>query len=63
MACRSRAGFDLEILAIVSDERFNYGEPRFRAYGLLGGQPYCLVFTIRDDAYRRSACGVPTQRS
>jgi uncharacterized DUF497 family protein len=43
---------DLEILAIVGDDRFNYGESRFRAYGLLDGQPHCLVFTIRGDAYR-----------
>jgi uncharacterized protein len=43
---------DLEILAIVGDDRFNYGEPRFRAYGLLDDQPHCLVFTIRNDAYR-----------
>jgi uncharacterized protein len=43
---------DLDILAIVHDDRFDYGEPRFRAYGLLEGQPYCLVFTIRNDAYR-----------
>jgi uncharacterized DUF497 family protein len=35
---------DLEILAIVRDNRFDYGEPRFRAYGLLDGQPHCLVF-------------------
>jgi len=43
---------DVEILAIVGDDRFNYGEPRFRAYGLLDGQPHCLVFTIRNGAYR-----------
>ena len=43
---------DLEILAIVGDDRFDYGEPRFRAYGLLDGQPHCLVFTMRNDAYR-----------
>ncbi|MEA2951175.1 MAG: uncharacterized protein QOJ96_695 [Alphaproteobacteria bacterium] len=43
---------DLEISAIVSDNRFDYGEPRHRAYGLLGGLPYCLVFTIRDGTYR-----------
>ena len=43
---------DLVILAISSDDRFDYGEPRYHAYGLLDGQPYCLVFTIRDGAYR-----------
>jgi uncharacterized DUF497 family protein len=43
---------DLEIQALVRDDRFDYGEPRFRAYGLLDGQPYCLVFTMRNGAYR-----------
>jgi uncharacterized DUF497 family protein len=26
---------DLDVFAIVRDDRFNYGEPRFRAYGLM----------------------------
>jgi uncharacterized DUF497 family protein len=43
---------DLVIFAIVRDDRFDYGEPRYRAYGLLDGLPHCLVFTIRDGAYR-----------
>jgi uncharacterized DUF497 family protein len=43
---------DLEVSAIVRDDRFDYGEPRYRAYGLLDGLPHCLVFTIRDRAYR-----------
>jgi uncharacterized DUF497 family protein len=30
---------DLEIQALVRDDRFDYGEPRFRVYGLLDGQP------------------------
>ncbi len=43
---------DLIVLAIVRDDRFDYGEPRFRAYGRLDGQPYCLVFTLRNGAKR-----------
>ena len=43
---------DLEIQALVRDDRFDYGELRLRAYGLLDGQPHCLVFTMRNDAYR-----------
>jgi uncharacterized protein len=43
---------DLEVLAIVNDDRFNYGEPRFRAYGLIDGAAHCLVFTIRNEQYR-----------
>jgi uncharacterized protein len=43
---------DLDVFAIVRDDRFNYGEPRFRAYGLIDGMAYCLVFTIRNEQYR-----------
>jgi uncharacterized DUF497 family protein len=43
---------DLDVLAIVRDDRFDYGEPRFRAYGLLDGEPHCLVFTTRDRTSR-----------
>jgi uncharacterized DUF497 family protein len=55
---------DLEIQALVRDARFDYGEPRFRAYGLLDGQPHCVSSsrcgTMRTD---RSVCGVLMQRS
>jgi uncharacterized protein len=43
---------DLDIVTIIRDDRFDYGEPRFQAYGLLDGKPHCLVFTIRNNAYR-----------
>jgi uncharacterized protein len=43
---------DLHILAVVDDDRFEYGEPRYRGYGLIDGLAYCLVFTIRDGQYR-----------
>jgi uncharacterized DUF497 family protein len=43
---------DLDILAIVSDDRFEYGEPRYRGYGRIDNLSYCLVFTIRDGRYR-----------
>ena len=39
------AAADLEIKANVEDDRFI--EPRFRAYGLLHGETYCLAYTIR----------------
>ena len=38
---------DLEILSVKQDERFDYGEMRFRAWGLIDGQTYCLAFTTR----------------
>jgi len=43
---------DLEALAIVRDDRFEYGEPRYRAYGLIDGVAHCLIFTVRNGRYR-----------
>ena len=43
---------DLDVLAIIRDDRFEYGEPRYRAYGLIEGVALCLVFTIRSERYR-----------
>jgi hypothetical protein len=43
---------DLDVYAIVRDDRFQYGEPRYRAYGVIDGATYCLAFTIRDGRYR-----------
>ncbi|MET0904503.1 MAG: BrnT family toxin [Tardiphaga sp.] len=43
---------DLTVVALVRDDRFDYGEPRFRAYGLIDGQPCCLVFTLRNGTKR-----------
>jgi uncharacterized protein len=43
---------DLETLAIVRDDRFDYGEPRYRAYGLIDGVAHCLIFTVRNGQYR-----------
>jgi uncharacterized DUF497 family protein len=44
---------DLDVVAIVDDDRFHYGKPRYRAYGSIDGLAYCLVFTIRDEQYRQ----------
>ena len=43
---------DLDVLAIIRDDRFEYGEPRYRAYGLIEGVAHCLVFAIRNERYR-----------
>jgi len=43
---------DLDMLAVKQDERFDYGEMRFRAWGLIDGLAYCLAFTTRDDRVR-----------
>ncbi|HEY5070390.1 MAG TPA: BrnT family toxin [Caulobacteraceae bacterium] len=42
----SRAA-EFEILTVEEDLRRVYGEPRFRAFGLLDGTPHCLAFTRR----------------
>lgn len=38
---------EFEILAVRGDSRFDYGEERFRAWGLIDGKAYCLAFTTR----------------
>jgi uncharacterized DUF497 family protein len=43
---------DLEILRFVEDERNEYGEIRYRAWGLIDGKTHCLAFTYRDGALR-----------
>ncbi len=43
---------ELKVLAILEDDRFDDGEQRFRAFGLIDGQFHCLVFAERDDGLR-----------
>lgn len=43
---------DLDMLAVEPDARFAYGEERFRAWGLIAGEAYCLAFTTRGDRVR-----------
>lgn len=47
----SRAA-DLEILAFIEDDRNEYGETRYRAWGLIEGEAYSLAFTYRGDRVR-----------
>ena len=56
----SRAS-ELEILAFIKDDRSEYGETRYRAWGLIDGKTYCLAFTHRGDkvrAYQASAARI-----
>ncbi|MEH3045526.1 BrnT family toxin [Sphingomonas adhaesiva] len=46
------AGFELAAAAVAIDNRREYGEDRFRAFGYAAGQARCLVFTVRDGAVR-----------
>jgi uncharacterized DUF497 family protein len=43
---------DLEILTYTEDDRKEYGEVRYRAWGSLDGKAHCLVFTSRSGAIR-----------
>ena len=43
---------DMEILALIGDQRFEYGEIRFRAFGHIDGMAHCLCFTDRDGIRR-----------
>ena len=43
---------DMDILAILEDDRNAYGEVRYRAWGLIDEQPHCLAFTYRDGHLR-----------
>jgi len=47
----ARAG-ELEILAFLEDDRNDYGETRYRAWGLIDGKAHCLVFTDRGGVLR-----------
>ena len=45
------AGFDAAPV-VRRDDRFDYGERRYRAYGRIGGVGHCLVFSLNDGAMR-----------
>jgi len=42
----------MDIHALLEDERKDYGETRYRAWGLIDGEFYCLAFTDRDGVLR-----------
>jgi uncharacterized DUF497 family protein len=43
---------DFEMLAVQPDTRFDYGEERYRAWGLIDGIAHCLAFTTRGGVVR-----------
>lgn len=43
---------ELDIKITFEDDRFDYGETRYRGYGFIDGIAYCFVFTIRDGEVR-----------
>jgi uncharacterized protein len=44
-------GFDMDPV-VRRDDRFDYGESRYRAYGRIHGVAHCLVFALNDGAMR-----------
>ncbi len=46
------AAAEFEIHVVVRDERRDYAEARFNAFGVLAGRPYCLTFTVRNGQVR-----------
>lgn len=43
---------EFEVVAVIADDRFAYGEERLRAFGHIDGVAYCLVYTVRNAAVR-----------
>ena len=43
---------DLDMVAVIPDDRENYGETRWRGFGWLDGRLHMLAFTIREDRVR-----------
>ena len=46
------AKIDLETAAVIPDDRYAYGEARFRAYGRIDGRLHMLAFTMRGNVLR-----------
>jgi len=46
---------DLDIKVTFVDDRYDYGEVRYRAYGFIDGVAYSLAFTTEMDWCGRSA--------
>ena len=44
--------FDWSTAQITTDDRFDYGEERFRARGLIDRRLYILVFSLRSERLR-----------
>ena len=42
----------VNLAAVFVDDRRDFGETRFRAFGRIDGQGFCLAFTVRDTAVR-----------
>ena len=52
LSLAAAAEMDLLTAQVVRDDRRDYNEARFRAYGWIGTRLHMLVFTMRDDTLR-----------
>ena len=52
LSLAAAAEMDLLAALVIPDERRDYGEARFRAYGRIGGRLHLLAFTMRGDTLR-----------
>jgi len=43
---------DMDLKVVRPDERKDYGEVRYRGFGLIDGKAYSLAFTIRSGSVR-----------
>ena len=43
---------EMKVFAILEDDRLDYGEQRFRAFGAIDDNLHCLVFAERKDVLR-----------
>jgi uncharacterized DUF497 family protein len=43
---------NMETAVIITDDRFDYGEVRYLAFGDIDGSSDCLVFTLRGNEVR-----------
>ena len=43
---------DMDLRLVIRDDRDDYGEARFRGFGLIDGQPFCVAFTVRAGSVR-----------
>ncbi len=46
------AEMDLASALVIEDDREDYGEHRYLAFGRIGRAMHCLVFTVREDVVR-----------
>lgn len=59
-ACYERRGFgftkiyafDFGTAVVTEDDRYDYGEVRYRAFNYIDAELFSVVFTVRDNAIR-----------